>query len=71
MVLTISTDMENTYYDVTTKNKRFANYPLACKGRFGGYFVALDKDNWFEQAENIASWVNNELKEECLFEIYH
>ena len=65
MVLTLITDGE--VVEVVTKDGRFCDYPLAAFGRYKRPFVLLGED-WFNQLSDIASWVNNELKEECLFE---
>ena len=69
MVLCISSDVEGKFFEVTTKNKKFLGYPGAFPGRFGTPCASLNGKKWYEDLEAIASWVNNELKEECLFEI--
>lgn len=71
MTLTISADSEKKYFEVYTKDERFANAPMAGAGRgYRTFYVPIYKKSWFEQLEEIASWVNNELHEECLFEIF-
>ena len=70
MTLTITADSEKKFFEVITKDMRFANYPHAGGGRgMRTLFVPIYKKSWFEQLEDIATWVNNELNEECLFEI--
>jgi len=69
MVLSILADYEKTVFEVVSKDERLAECPLAGIGRGGKAFVPVRKDNWYEQLEGIRDWVNNELKEECLFEI--
>lgn len=72
MTLTVSSDIEYKYFEVTTKNKKFADYPLAFRGGWNGETICtcIDKKKWFQQLEAIAEWVNNELGEECLFEFF-
>ena len=74
MVLEIITDTEYKYFDVLTNDQRFAQYPKAFYGRGGRIVCAtIDRKNWYKDLEEIASWVNNNLKEEngtpeaCLF----
>lgn len=70
MTFTISSDYEGKYYEVYTKNQRFADCPFAGRGRGGAsYFVPMTNANWYSQLVKIADWVNNELKEECIFEV--
>lgn len=70
MVFTISADYEHKYFEVYTKNPRFADCPLAARGRGGAsYFVPLNRANWYEQLVAIADWVNNVAKDECIFEV--
>lgn len=68
MVLEIIADSELKYFDVVTKNQNFAQYPKAFYGR-GGRTVCttIDRRNWYKDLEAIASFVNNELKDECIF----
>lgn len=67
MIFEIHSDSEYKYFEVTTKNARFANYPHAFYGRFGTLCVNLDKRNWYKQLEDIATYVNNDLDDECIF----
>lgn len=68
MILEIRTDTEYECFEVVTKNARFGAYPGANPNRWGsGYFVPIRKKHWYEDLEEIATWVNNELKDECLF----
>ena len=70
MTLEIRSDTEYKYFEAVTHDMRFAGYPKAGGGRgMRTLFVAIYKKTWFEQLEDIASWVNNELKEECVFTI--
>ena len=69
MVLCVCSDIEGKYFEVTTKNKKFLGYPGAFPGRFGTPCAVLNGKKWFDDLKAIASWVNNELNEECLFEI--
>lgn len=74
MVLEIITDTEYKFFDAVTKDKRFDQYPKAFYGR-GGRTVCttIDRKNWYKDLEEIASWVNNNLREEdgtpeaCIF----
>lgn len=71
MTLEIRSDIEYKYFEVVTKDERFANYPLAFRGGFNNKTICtcIDKKNWFKDLEKIASFVNNELKDECVFTI--
>lgn len=70
MVFTISADSEKKYFEVYTKNPRFADCPLAGLGRGGAsYFVPMTSRNWYDQLVAVADWVNNVLKDECIFEV--
>lgn len=74
MTLTIQSDTEQTVFEVCSKNQKFAGYPGAFYARpsaDGGRWVCahIDRRRWFAQLTEIAEWVNNELGEECLFEI--
>lgn len=71
MTLEILSDVDYKYFEVTTKDKKIAGYPTAIMNRWGtGWTIPLDpKKNWWVQLEGIASYVNNELKDECLFAI--
>lgn len=70
MVLEIRSDIEGKYFEVCTKNKRFGGYPGVCLVQWSNtLFVPIRKTHWYEDLEAIASWVNNELKEECEFAI--
>ena len=70
MVFTISADSEHKYFEVYTKNQKFADCPFACRGRGGAsFFVPLTRRDWYEQLVKVADWVNNELKDECIFEV--
>lgn len=70
MVLCISSDVDGKYFEVTTKNKKFLKYPGAFPGRFGTPCAVLNAKTWFNDLNAIASWVNNDLNEECLFEVF-
>lgn len=67
MTFEIHSDTEYKYFEVVTKNKKFESYPKAFCGRFGTLCVNLDKKNWYKELEDIATFVNNELNEECIF----
>ena len=70
MTLEIRSDIEGKYFEAVSKDMRLGQYPLAGIGTLGRfYFVRIDKRNWFSDLEAIASFVNNELKEECEFVI--
>ena len=47
---------------------RFSEFYLASK-RGHGYFIDIDCNNIYKELEEIASFVNNELGEECMFAI--
>lgn len=47
---------------------RFSEFYLASK-RGHGYFIDIDCKNIYKELEEIASFVNNELGEECMFAI--
>lgn len=65
MVLEIRTDTEYECFEVVTKNQKFSGFPGANMTRWGsGYFVPIRKKHWYEDLEVIATWVNNNLKEE-------
>lgn len=74
MTLTIHADTEMRTFEVCTKNQRFAAYPSAFYGRAFGdgerYVCAnLNGRRWYAELCNIAAFVNDELGEECLFEV--
>ena len=68
MTFEIRTDTEYKCFEIVCKNKKCLDYP----GGFNvnswgtGYWLPI-KGNWYKAMEDLASWVNNELKEECLF----
>ncbi len=65
MVLEIITDTKCKFFDVVTKDQRFAQYPKAFLGRGGRTVCAtINQKNWYKDLEDIAYWVNNNLKEE-------
>ena len=67
MTIELRSDIDYEVFEAVCANKKFANYPKVAFGRCGKPYVSLTKQNWFKQLEDIASWVNNELKEECVF----
>ena len=67
MVIEIRADMDYETFEAVCKNKKFADYPKAAFGRAHKPYVPLTSKNWFKQLEDIASWVNNELNDECIF----
>lgn len=68
MVLEIRSDIEGKYFEAVTKNKKFGGYPGVCFTPWcNTWFVPIRKTKWYEDLEAIASWVNNELKDECVF----
>ena len=67
VVFVICSDVEHRFFEVTTSDKRFSDYPGAAFGRCGKPYVELTNRNWYKQLEDIASWVNNELNEACFF----
>ena len=69
MTIEIISDSECKFFEVSTKNEKFSGYPGAFHNRFGGWTVPIRKNHWYEDLESIASWVNNELKEDCMFTI--
>lgn len=73
MVLEIITDREYKYFDVVTKDQRFAQYPKAFYGRGcstgRAVCTTIDRKNWYKDLESIATFVNNELKDECIFSL--
>ena len=71
MTFEIMTDTEYKYFDIVCRNKKCLDCPVGFSpNRFGtGYFHAMRNGNWYKQLEAIASWVNNELNEECMFTI--
>ena len=69
MVLEIRGDACMQTFEVCTKDARFESFPYASPNRWGtGYYTSISGD-WYRKLVGIATWVNNELKEECLFEI--
>ena len=70
MTFEIRSDTEYESFEIVCRNRRFGNYPGgAIPTPWGnGYYIPIT-GNWYKQLEDIASWVNNELNEECLFEI--
>lgn len=75
MTFEIHSDIEYKYFEVVTKDQRFADYPMAFRSRFSEttFCTYIDKKNWYKDLEAIASWVNNNLKakdgtpEACFF----
>ena len=69
MTLEIISDVSGKYIEIQTKNKKFADYPEANVGGFSStiYFVETNPKNLFKDMEAIATWVNNELEDECMF----
>ena len=67
MVIEIRSDWNYEVFEAVCANKKFADYPNVAFGRAHKPYVPLTNKNWFKQLEDIASWVNNELKEECFF----
>ena len=59
--MTISiTRYDNGHVMMGSPDKRFKNA--------WGDFIKTHDSNLFNEMENVSNWVNNTLKEECLFE---
>lgn len=69
MILEIHSDIEGKFFEVSCKNKKFSGYPNAIYDRFGGWTVPIRKQHWYDDLVAIASWVNNELKDDCEFTV--
>ena len=61
MVLTIYEGFDNSYIMVGGRSKEFMD-------RYGSTY-RVSKDNFYKALAEISEWANNELGEECLFEI--
>lgn len=68
MTLTIYESCYKRHIYVGTTDDRFSEFYLASK-RGRGYFVDIDSKNIYKDLEEIASFVNNELGEDCMFAI--
>lgn len=68
MTFEIVADRDCKYFEIVCRNKKVLDSPLGFNPNpWGtGYWIPV-KGNWYKALENIASWVNNELKEECVF----
>ena len=69
MTLTIHEGYNKSYITVGTEDKRFGEYPLASRRGYRYYTVDIDCKNIYKELEEIASFVNNELGEDCMFAI--
>jgi hypothetical protein len=61
MVITIYEGYDKSYILLGAKDERFT--------RTWGSTLRIPTDNIYKELGEIASWVNNELGEACLFEI--
>lgn len=61
MTITIYQGYDNSYIMVGSKDERFA--------ATWGNVVKVPNNQIYNELSNIAAWVNNDLGEECLFEI--
>lgn len=68
MTLTIYEGYNKRVVYVVTADDRFSEFYLTSK-RGREYFVEVDCKNIYKELEEIASFVNNELGEECMFAI--
>lgn len=71
MTFEIVADRDCKYFEIVCRNKKVLDSPLGFNPNpWGtGYWIPV-KGNWYKTLESIASWVNNELKEECEFTLY-
>ena len=69
MTLTIHEGHNKLYLIVATRNPAFGNYPLASQRGNGYYCTDIQTHNVYHELRDIADWVNNELGDECIFEI--
>ena len=71
MTFTLSDGYNHKYVIVGTNNQKFKDYPLSNgRGWNGRYWcVDIESKNIYMGLSEIAYWVNNELGEECLFEV--
>lgn len=69
MTLTIHEGYNANYVIVGTEDKRFGEYPLASRRGYRYYAVDIDNKNLYRDLAEIASFVNNELGEDCMFAI--
>jgi len=61
MTITIYEGYDKTYIMLGSKDERFA--------KTWGSVFKVPTSNIFKDLQQVASWCNNELGEECLFEI--
>ena len=61
MTLTIYEGYDKSYVTVSSKDERFT--------KEWGSFIRVPASAVYRQLADISKWVNNELEEECLFEI--
>lgn len=61
MTLTVFEGYDNSYVLVASKDERFT--------KAWGKFIRVPSSQVYRQLADIASWVNNSLDEDCLFEI--
>ena len=71
MTFTIHDGYDHKYVIVGTKNQKFKDYYLSSGRGADGRYWCLDIEirSIYKGLADIASWVNNELGEECLFEV--
>ena len=71
MTLTIHNGHNGKYVIVGTEDKRFGEYPLASRRGWNNNYYAVDIDSKriYKDLVDIASFVNNELGEDCMFAI--
>lgn len=67
--MTIHETCTKRYIAVGTRDERFGEYYLASRRGSGYYAVDIDSKNMYKDLEEIASFVNNELGEDCMFAI--
>lgn len=61
MTITIYEGHNKTYISLGSNDVRFANH--------WGVFYRVPVSNLYKELSDITSWANNELGEECLFEV--
>ena len=69
MTLTIYRGNDDTYVMVGCNDKRLRDYDFSNYDGYKLYWVNIDANEAYFQLSHLASWVNNELGEECLFEM--
>ena len=70
MVFTITSAYIKRDIMVYTEDERFLEYPTAGRRTAKTYGLVLrSHENIYKGLQNIASWVANELNEECSFEV--